>query len=108
MEHYKVIITPEAKRDLTDLFNYITFKLESPSGARRVNDRILDYISNLSTFPNRYPIMDFEPARSQGIHRYVVGNYIVCYIINNNVVYVTDILYAKANIINEIQLRHLR
>lgn len=106
MDHYKVIITPEAKRDLDNLFNYITYKLESPNGAKSVSNRILDYISNLSVFPNGYPIMDFEPAKSQGIHRCVVGNYIVCYVISNNVVYITDILYAKANIINEIRLRH--
>lgn len=107
MDYYKIIITPEAEKDLIDLYNYICYKLESPSGAKNVNNRILDYISNLSTFPNRYPIMDFEPARSMGIHRCVVGNYIICYVIIELVVYITDILYAKANIIDKIKTRHM-
>lgn len=51
--------------------------------------------------------MDFEPARSMGIHRCVVGNYIICYVIIELVVYITDILYAKANIIDKIKTRHM-
>lgn len=107
MDNYKVIVTPSAKRDLTDLYNYIFYKLESPSGAKNVNDRLLNYISNLTTFPYRYPIMDFEPAKSLEIHRCVVGNYIVCYIVKEDIVYITDVLYAKADIIKEIRLRHV-
>lgn len=57
-------------------------------------NRIADVILTLETFPDRFGLFDSEPEHSLGIHKMIVDNCLVCYVIDPGVVTVTDVLYG--------------
>ena len=98
MEEYEVQITAEAQKDMIELYQYILQTLRSPENAIGQYDRIADEILTLHRFPNRYRLVDFEPERSQGLHRMLVDNFSVFYIVQGRRVIVTDVLYSASDI----------
>lgn len=103
MEHYVVEITNEALRDMEDIYNYIANELLSPDAAMGQYNRIANEILKLDIFPQRFRIMDSEPERALELRRLLVDNYSVFYIIRENKVIVTDVLYTASDI--EARLR---
>ena len=55
--------------------------LSPPLSADRFIDKIEGEISKLDTNPDRIVLVEKEPWRSRGLHKYVIGNYIVYFII---------------------------
>ena len=103
MELYKVEITKEALQDMEDIYDYIAKELLSPETAIGQYNRIADEILTLDVFPQRYRIMDSEQERRMGLRRMLVDNYSVFYVIHDDKVIVTDILYTASDI--ETRLR---
>ena len=98
MKKYKIEITPLAYQELEDIYNYIANYLQAPQTAIEQYSRISKAIFDLDNFPERYTLVNFEPERSMGIHRMVVDNYSVFYIIISDIVKVTNVLYSASNI----------
>lgn len=98
MEKYTVQITQEALSDMEDIYRYIAEKLLSPENALGQYNRIADEILTLDVFPARYPTVDFEPERSAGLRRMLVGNYSVFYVIHESRVVVTKVLYSASDL----------
>ena len=103
MKIYKVEITPLAYQELEDIYNYISYVLLSPQTALEQYARISKAILDLDTLPERFALVDFEPERSMGIRRIVVDNYSVFYIIIEDVVKITNILYSASDIENRLK-----
>ena len=57
-------------------------------------------------FPDRFGVFDSEPERSMGIHRMVVDNFLVCYVIDYDIVTVTAVFYGALNIHDRLQNRN--
>ncbi len=95
---YTVQITDEALEDMQQLYNYITHVLLAPENAIGQYNRIADEILKLDVFPERFRIMDSEPEHSRGIRRMLVDNYSVFYVIKDDRVIVTDVLYSASDI----------
>lgn len=106
MEKFVVEITDEALADMEALYQYIAVKLMAPENAMGQYNRIADAILTLNTIPDRFGLFDCEPERSMGIHKMIVDNYIVCYVIDPGVVTVTDILYGASDIHKRLKDRH--
>lgn len=106
METYTVQITDEALEDLSELYQYILLTLQSPENAMSQYNHIANEILTLGVFPNRYRLVDFEPERSQGLHRMLVDNFSVFYIIQEKQVIVTDVLYSASDIEQRLKARH--
>lgn len=104
MKQYTVEITNEALADMEQLYNHIAYVLLAPENAIGQYNRIADAILKLDTFPDRFRIMDSEPEHSKGIRRMLVDNYSVFYIVKNDRVIVTDVLYSASDI--ESRLRN--
>lgn len=98
MERYTVRITDEALKDMEDIYRYIAEKLLSPENAARQYDRIADGILELEAFPKRCRLVDFEPERTSGLRRLLVDHYSVFYVIRENQVIVTNVLYSASDI----------
>lgn len=98
MKRYTVEITDEALADMEGLYHHIAYVLLAPENAIGQYNRIADEILKLETFPERCRIMDSEPERSNGIRRMVVDNYSVFYVIKEDRVIVTDVLYSASDI----------
>ena len=103
MQQYTVEITDEALADMERLYNHIAFVLLAPENAMGQYNRIADAILTLDTFPERFRIMDTEPEHSKEIRRMLVDNYSVFYVIKENRVIVTDVLYSASNIENRLK-----
>lgn len=107
MEKYIVNITDDALNDMEALYEYIAIKLQAPENAMEQYDRIADAILTLDSFPDRDGLFECEPEHSLGIHRMVVDNYLVCYVIDPDVVTVTDVLYGASDVHKRLQERHI-
>lgn len=90
----KVVFSPEARKDLEGIGNYIAFTLRNKSAARSLIGRIRDAALSLSSFPEsgtplNYAVLNF-------VYRYVIcGNYMLFYHISENTVKIDRILYGR-------------
>ena len=97
MKVYKIEITQEALADMEQLYDYIAYKLLSPENAMGQYNRIADAILKLDVMPERFRIMDSEPECSKELRRMLVDNYSVFYVVNEDSVIVTNVLYTPSD-----------
>ena len=76
---WNVIYSPQAKKDLHDIYCYIAFELYAPDTAAQQVERLDNMIQSLDELPMRYPVYDAEPIKSKGIRSVPVGNYLIFY-----------------------------
>lgn len=105
MENYEVRVTEEALSDMEEIYHYIAEKLRSPENALGQYDRIADEIISLHVFPERYRLVDFEPERSEGLRRMLVDSYSVFYVVRDDRVVVTNVLYSASDIEERLKER---
>ncbi len=98
MSQYTVEITDEALADMESLYNHIAYVLLAPENAMRQYNRIADAILELAIFPERFRLIDMEPEHSKGVRKMPVDNYAVFYIMKDNRVIVTAVLYSASDI----------
>jgi toxin ParE1/3/4 len=103
MKQYIVEITDVALADMEQLYNHIFYVLRAPENAMGQYNRIADEILKLNTFPERFRIIDSEPECSKEIRRMLVDNYSIFYVIKEDRVIVTDVLYSASNIENRLK-----
>ncbi len=106
MNKYTIDITDEALSDMEALYDYIANVKRAPENALGQYNRIADAILTLDAFPDRFGLFDSEPEHSMGIHRMIVDNFLVCYVIEPGVVTVTDVLYGASDVHNRLKARH--
>lgn len=102
MKQYAVEITDEALADMEQLYNYIFYVLRALESVMGQYNRIADEILKLGIFPERFRILDSEPEHSKEIRRMLVDNYSVFYVIKEDRVIVTDVLYTASDIENRL------
>ena len=107
MKKHSVFVTPMALEDMESIFNYIANELKSVNSAKNQYNNIADSIVSLDSMPERCPIFDNEPERSMEIRRLIVDNYLVCYIVQDSKVIVTDVLYGASDLHNILGERHI-
>ena len=98
MKRYTVRITDQVVGDMEELYTYIAVQLRVPENAMRQYDRIAEAILTLDRFPERFGCFHIEPEYSMGIRRMVVDNFLVCYVIEADVVTVTNVLYGASDV----------
>ena len=89
---YKVIYSPQALEDLTEIYEYIRFTLQARIAA--------DNQSSLDTLPARYSHVDWEPWASMKIYKVSVDNYMIFYRVDEelSIVSIIRIFYSGRNI----------
>lgn len=94
---YQVKLTNNAIGQLKEAIGYISKVLFEPETARRWSDRIKKAISALDRMPLRYPLVEEEPWRTEGIHKMTVENFIVYYWVNEETatVWITAVVYGR-------------
>ena len=83
---------------MEELYTYIAVQLIAPENAMRQYDRIAEAILTLDRFSERFGCFHTEPEYSMGIRRMVVDNFLVCYVIEADVVTVTNVLYGASDV----------
>lgn len=79
MERYKVIITPDAATDLTQIKNYIAYTLQVPDTALKYICGLRQEIEKLELFPAAIAPVPDEPWHSRGIRRIIHKNFYIYY-----------------------------
>lgn len=103
MTHYKTHITDEALNDMESIYEYIAEELLAPDTAMGQYNRIADTIETLDQMPEHIKLMESEPERTRGLRRLIVDNYAVFFIIADDVVIVTNVLYGASDIENRLR-----
>ena len=104
MEHYNVIITPDAAGDLSQLKSYIAYTLQAPETALKYIRGLRQEIEKLESFPAAIAPVSEEPWHSRGIRRVIHKNFYIYYRIDENAecVYVLNVIYARRNQLNAL------
>lgn len=102
MSRYNIDITEPAEYDLSQIGKYISEELLEPQLASKVIDKIASTIFSLEEMPSRHALVRDERLAQQGIRKIMMDNYIVFYIISEEIKTVTiiRILYSRRDWIN--------
>ncbi len=105
MTTYKIIMTPDATDDITELSRYIAKNLNAPRTALSYVRAIRQEISKLSEMPGVIKPVDHEPWHSRGIRKILVKNFFVYYRIDEEklVVYILNSIYARSDQLNALR-----
>lgn len=97
---YEVMYTARAKKDLQDIFRYISEELFALDSAVGQTKRIINEIQKLDTLPNRNRLYEKEPWHSKGLRFFPVNKYLIFYKtdIETEVVYVIRIIYSGRDV----------
>ena len=98
MKQYTVQITDKALADMEEIYTYIAEQLLAPENAIEQYNRIAEAIQNLNVFPERVRIMESEPEYAMGLRQLPIDNFLVFYVIEDNRVVVTRVLYSASDI----------
>lgn len=92
MAEYKIIIYKTAQNDLKDIIDYLNTLSEQ--AALKYYDLLVKKIHSLSDMPQRCPLSRDPQLKIRGYRSLLVENYIVFYVIKDDVVQIRRILYA--------------
>jgi toxin ParE1/3/4 len=90
---YQINLTEAAEQDLTETADYIAG--ESPSAALRVIVRIEKNILKLENFPLIGVVPRIRRLARKGYRILIVDDYLIFYIINNEIIEIRRILSGK-------------
>ena len=79
MKIYKIIWSPKARNDLQNIHFYIEYYFKEKSIAKKIVNRILNYISNLSYLPEKYVKLEDWKDKTKNVRKMKVNNYIIIY-----------------------------
>ncbi|MDD7279251.1 MAG: type II toxin-antitoxin system RelE/ParE family toxin [Oscillospiraceae bacterium] len=90
-----VKFSPEALKDLDEIYDYIANVLKSPDAADNTVNKILDKTDLLSDNPEIGTQLFFENDLFSGYRYMVSDNYLAFYRITNESVFVDRVIYGK-------------
>ena len=91
----KIHYSPESRRDLDDIWDYIVSDFQNCSAAERVIDRIMDAVDHLKNFAEvGTPLSSVTDVETD--YRFLVsGNYMVFYRVQGSDIYIDRVLYGR-------------
>lgn len=96
---YEISYLPIAKKDLTEIINYISDHLKAPTAAINLLEDFNEAILRLQQFPFSCKVYDSKVKDFENEYRFLqVNNYLVFYIVKENIVEIHRILYSKMDL----------
>ena len=89
---YKVLLSPEASRDLEELNRYISVELKNPDAAKRTVRAITSDLLTLKRFPEAGPSIEAITGYTTDPRYYVCGKRLALYKFENDAIFVARIL----------------
>ena len=99
---YKLRILPIFERDLNDIVDYIVFKLKNPDAANSLVDNVEKAIYKRLEYPEAFEKFNSSRKRKHSYYRIFVKNYIIFYVVLDDIMEVRRILYSKRNLDKEL------
>ena len=106
---YKLIILPEAQRDIRNTVLHIARELAAPQAALKLQEEFQKGINSLSEMPKRFKTVDEQPWKDAGVRRLIVKNYYVYYIADDEsmTVKIIAVIYTRMNQENQMSDRKM-
>ena len=92
---YRIEVTAQAICDMRGIYEYIAFDLQAPEHATKQLERLEKQISNLESMPKRFQLHKKALWASKGLHQMPVDNFIVFYLINQELVTIIRVMYSS-------------
>lgn len=104
-EIYEIKITRQAQEQMEEIVDYISYELSAPEAAHNLLDKMEESIMDLSVFPERYPLVDEEPWRTEDVRKIVVENFLIYYWVDKvkKKVQVTSVIYGRRDQIEQLK-----
>ncbi len=104
MGKYKIVWSPKSLTDLNRLYGYILHNLKEPDTARNLYNKIINSISKLTSFPERYPDISYYGKFNKNCRRLRVDKFIIIYKvdINSKEIFILHIFHSNQNYLNLI------
>ncbi len=97
MGKYKLRYPELAQSDLVDIISYISNQLSAPQAAANLVDKLDRAISRLEQFPfSGHPYIKNQKLQDE-YRMLIVENYLVFYVVYDNVVEIRRIIYGRRN-----------
>lgn len=77
MDDYRVVLAKQAKDDIMDIGDYITFTLLEPDISKKFIKGLRNSISQLKFFPYKFPLVQNSILPNQNIRCMSHNNYLV-------------------------------
>jgi len=102
--NWEIEFTDQAKQDLRDILDYITYELQEPKVAVNLVRQITKEILSLNQMPMRYQLYGEEPWQSQGLRCFPVKNYLIFYYPDEakSTVYAVRVIYGGRDISRQL------
>ena len=99
MNRYETSITQQAEEQMREIVWYITVVLSNSSAAEKLINKLQIGILGLGNNPERFPLVEEEPWRSEGVRRILINNYYVYFWIDieNACVHVIGVAFSGKN-----------
>ena len=110
MRQYQIKFTRQAREQMYDTVRYLSKELASPQTAYHWVEKIEHVVSSLAQFPNRVPLTEEEPWRSQGIRKMPVQNFLVYFWVDEEHlrVQITAVIYGKRDQLRALSQMNLK
>ena len=82
-DQYKLIILPEAQKDIREIVLYIARDLAAPQAALNLQDEFQKEINSLARMPKRIKTVDLQPWKDAGIRKIRVKNYYIYFLVDD-------------------------
>ena len=82
-EQYRLIILPEAQKDIRSIILYIARELAAPQAALNLLDEFQKEIHSLAKMPKRIKTVDEQPWKNAGIRKTRVKNYYIYFFVDD-------------------------
>lgn len=82
-EQYRLIILPEAQKDIRNIILYIARELAAPQAALNLQNEFQKEINFLAEMPRRIKIVDEQPWKDAGIRKTRVKNYYIYFLVDD-------------------------
>ncbi len=92
---YKIRFLSSFSVELNEILYYIAFILKNQNAAERLLDDVMNSIQNRSNNPEGYEI--YKEDRKYDWYRIYIRNFVVFYIVRDNVMEVAHIIYSARN-----------
>lgn len=98
---YKIHFTKECKREMDNIYDYISKRLYSPNSAKALMKMVEKAIYNLKEMPELHNIIKQYGSLNMEFRRIVIKNYIILYTISeeDKTVNIVHMYYGKSNYI---------
>lgn len=104
-KNYRINYSADSLGDLREIYNYIANELMAPENAAAQVKRIRKKVRSLTSMPERFVLVEWEPWHSMEAHKLPVDNFIIYYQVKDevNVVNVVRVFYGGRNIENIVK-----